>query len=50
MSQTQSPPHLPSGEPPQHTAVLILAWLWVAVPFSYGGWQLLVKVSQLFGG
>jgi hypothetical protein len=29
--------------------LIALAWLWVAVPFAYGVWQLLIKVSQLFG-
>ncbi|MGI8814816.1 MAG: MFS transporter small subunit [Pseudonocardia sp.] len=31
-------------------ALTVLAWLWVAVPFGYGGWQLLIKVAQLFSG
>lgn len=39
----------PSQQPP-HRAVIILAWLWVATPSAYGLWQLLAKVSQLFGG
>ena len=30
--------------------VIAVAWLWVALPFAYGVWQLLIKVSQLFGG
>jgi hypothetical protein len=32
------------------TALTALAWLWVAVPFGYGVWQLLIKVVQLFSG
>jgi hypothetical protein len=28
---------------------IALAWLWVAVPFGYGVYQLLLKVGQLFG-
>ncbi len=28
---------------------ILLAWLWVAVPFGYGFYQLLLKVGQLFG-
>ncbi|WP_197516436.1 MULTISPECIES: hypothetical protein [unclassified Mycobacterium] len=28
--------------------VLILPWLWVAVPFAYGVWQLCTKITQLF--
>jgi hypothetical protein len=30
-------------------AYIALAWLWVAVPFGYGVYQLLLKVGQLFG-
>jgi hypothetical protein len=31
-------------------ALTAFAWLWVAVPFGYGLWQLLIKVVQLFSG
>ncbi|WP_170981156.1 hypothetical protein [Mycolicibacterium sp. CR10] len=27
---------------------IALAWLWVAIPFSYGVFELAVKVKQLF--
>lgn len=27
----------------------VLAWLWVAVPFGYGLYQLVVKIPALFG-
>jgi hypothetical protein len=27
---------------------IALAWLWVAVPFAYGVFELIVKVQQLF--
>jgi hypothetical protein len=30
-------------------ALLTLAWLWVALPFTYGVWQLFTKITQLFG-
>lgn len=30
-------------------ALITLAWLWVAFPFAYGAWQLLTKITQLFG-
>jgi hypothetical protein len=30
-------------------ALVALTWLWVAFPFSYGVWQLLTKITQLFG-
>jgi hypothetical protein len=28
--------------------LIALAWLWVALPFGYGVWQLLTKITQLF--
>ncbi|MGH3489109.1 MAG: MFS transporter small subunit [Actinopolymorphaceae bacterium] len=27
----------------------VVLWLWVAIPFGYGLYQLLVKVPALFG-
>lgn len=36
----------PAGQVP----LLVLAWLWVAVPFGYGLYQLLLKIPALFGG
>ena len=27
---------------------IALAWLWVAVPFGYGVYELMLKVSKLF--
>jgi hypothetical protein len=30
-------------------APIALAWLWVAIPFGYGVWQLFSKITQLFG-
>ncbi len=30
-------------------APIALACLWVALPFAYGVWQLVSKVTQLFG-
>jgi hypothetical protein len=32
------------------TALLIVAWAWVLVPFAYGVDQLVVKVVKLFNG
>ena len=29
-------------------APIALAWLWVALPFTYGVWQLFAKITQLF--
>jgi len=28
-------------------ALMAVAWLWVALPFAYGFYQLIVKVTQL---
>jgi hypothetical protein len=30
-------------------ALVVLAWLWVGLPFAYGAWQLFAKITQLFG-
>lgn len=30
------------------TIYIVLAWLWVAVPFGYGVFELVLKVRQLF--
>jgi hypothetical protein len=32
-----------------HRAPITLTWLWVALPFAYGVWQLFSKITQLFG-
>ncbi|SEP45991.1 MFS transporter small subunit [Amycolatopsis saalfeldensis] len=32
------------------TALLVIAWLWVLVPFLYGVYELILKVVDLFGG
>ena len=38
------------GYKPTNTAIyILLAWLWVGLPFGYGAYQLLLKVGQLFG-
>jgi hypothetical protein len=29
-------------------AYIALAWLWVAIPFGYGAFELMLKVRQLF--
>jgi len=42
----------PSTAPPDRRvrpAPIVLAWLWVALPFAYGVWQLFTKITQLFG-
>jgi hypothetical protein len=35
--------------PAVSTPLVVLAWLWVAVPFGYGLYQLLIKIPALFG-
>ena len=37
-----------TGRPISH-AVVVLAWLWVLVPFCYGLYQLVLKIPALFG-
>jgi hypothetical protein len=33
---------------PNRPLLLILAWLWVVLPFAYGVYELIRKVTQLF--
>lgn len=45
------PPATPGAAQPDRRvspALIVLAWLWVALPFSYGVWQLFTKVTELF--
>ena len=35
-------------QPTVPRAYIVLAWLWVAIPFSYGVFELVLKVKQLF--
>lgn len=35
---------------PLFYALIVLAWLWVVVPFAYGLFQLVVKIPALFAG
>jgi hypothetical protein len=37
-----------SQSPPNRIPLLILAWLWVVLPFGYGVYELIRKVTQLF--
>ena len=46
MADTVSGENRPAGR----TVLMVVAWLWVLVPFVYGVWQLLVKIVPLFGG
>lgn len=34
----------------QHIPVMVVAWLWVGLPFAYGVYELIRKVTQLFTG
>ncbi|WP_214369279.1 hypothetical protein [Pseudonocardia sp. H11422] len=36
-----------AGRPP--LILMVVAWIWVVVPFAYGLWQLLLKIPALFG-
>lgn len=48
MTTTDRP--VESGIDRRYLPIAVLAWLWVAVPFGYGIYQLLTKVVQLFSG
>jgi hypothetical protein len=37
-----------TSEPKARPALLVVAWLWVLVPFGYGLWQLIPTARQLF--
>ncbi len=39
----------PDGRPVSR-GLIVLAWLWVLIPFSYGLYQLVVKIPALFTG
>ena len=36
------------GDRPVSPGLIALAWLWVALPFTYAVWQLVAKITQLF--
>ncbi|ABK73109.1 MFS transporter small subunit [Mycolicibacterium smegmatis] len=46
---SETPVELHEYQPTVPKVYIALAWLWVAVPFAYGVYQLLLKVGQLFG-
>ncbi|WP_268958702.1 MFS transporter small subunit [Nonomuraea aridisoli] len=35
---------------PRRTALMVVTWAWVGLPFAYGVYQLLLKLGPLFGG
>ena len=39
-----------SGRSPLFWVLVVVAWLWVAVPFGYGLFQLLLRIPALFSG
>ena len=39
-----------AADRPTSPALIVLAWLVVAIPLLYGLWQTLVKAGQLLGG
>jgi len=47
MSTPESTQEKPAGG----TLVIgIIAWLWVLIPFTYGLYQLIIKIPALFAG
>jgi hypothetical protein len=44
---TAPPPTERGPERPVSPGLIVLAWLWVALPFSYALWELFAKISQL---
>ncbi|MGH3513357.1 MAG: MFS transporter small subunit [Pseudonocardiaceae bacterium] len=40
---------IPVDEPGNRALLMVLAWLWVLVPFGYGVYELVVKIPALFG-
>jgi hypothetical protein len=50
-TRNSSVPTIPTqSDHPVGPLPIALAWLWVIAPFTYGVWQLLAKVPQLFSG
>ena len=35
-------------EPTNRSALIAVSWLWVGIPFAYGVYQLILKVTVLF--
>jgi hypothetical protein len=46
---TEQTAELHDYQPTVPKPYIALAWLWVAVPFGYGLFELIVKAKQLFG-
>ena len=35
---------------PGRAGLIVIAWLWVLIPFAWGIWELLIKIVPLFAG
>ena len=46
---TQAESASTGAERPVSPLLAVLAWIWVLVPFSYGLYQLIIKIPALFG-
>ena len=45
---TEQTADLQDYRPTVPKAYIAFAWLWVAIPFAYGVYELLIKASKLF--
>jgi hypothetical protein len=48
MTDQMTRPELHEYQPTVPRAYIALAWIWVGIPFAYGFYELLIKVTQLF--
>ena len=48
MTDEASSTELHEYQPTVPRIYIALAWLWVGIPFAYGFYELLIKVTQLF--
>ena len=46
MTSPESTQDKPAGST---LVIAIVAWLWVLIPFTYGLYQLIIKIPALFG-
>lgn len=49
MTTPHSDAELHEYTPTVPKAYIVLAWIWVGVPFGYGLYELLIKAGRLFG-
>ncbi|WP_328611852.1 hypothetical protein OG943_22950 [Amycolatopsis sp. NBC_00345] len=50
MSESAAEPEAGTTRSGARTLLLVVAWLWVLIPFVYGVYELILKVVDLFGG